>query len=50
MKKSEIYRKAMLVIVDSMKLSAEDKLEILEVLAENESTAKWCEKREDTEE
>lgn len=49
MKKSEIYHKAMMVIVDSMKLSAEEKLEILEVLAENESTAKWCEKREEAE-
>lgn len=49
MKKSEIYHKAMLVIVDSMKLSAEEKLEILETLADNESVAKWNERNEASE-
>lgn len=47
MKKSEVYHKTMLLVVDSMKLSADDKLEILEVLLDNESMAKWSEKQEE---
>lgn len=44
MKKSEIYRLAQCCIVSSISLSAEQKLEILRVLMEQEDVALYVEK------
>lgn len=46
MKKSVLYQLAMLAVVDS-KLDSELKLDVLEVLMNDKSTAEWSEKREE---
>ena len=46
MKKSEIYYSAMLCVLDS-RLGNDRKLEILERLIEDRSTALWSEKHEE---
>ena len=46
MKKSEKYYKAMLAVVNSLILNAEDKLEILEMLVTEKVVAESCEKAE----
>jgi hypothetical protein len=46
MKKSERYHKAMLAVVNSLMLKAEEKIEILETLMEAESVAEYVERQE----
>lgn len=46
MKKSEKYLKAMMVVVDSMKLEASEKLEIIEQLLNDKSVAEFTERHE----
>jgi hypothetical protein len=45
MKKSEMYKAAQLAVLKSEEISAEDKLEILNELLSDESTAIFTEKR-----
>lgn len=45
MKKSERYHMAMLAVVNSLMLKAEDKIEILATLMEDEGVAKYVEKK-----
>ena len=47
MKKSEKYYMAMRVVVDSMKLSANDKLEIIEQFLEDKRIAEYLERDEE---
>ena len=49
MKKSEKYQAAMIAVVNSIKLDAEVKLEVLERLMSDKSTAVWCENQENAE-
>ena len=49
MKKSEKYQAAMVAVVNSIKLDAEVKLEVLEQLMSDKSSAVWCENREKAE-
>ena len=46
MKKSEKYHMAMLAVVNSVSLNAEDKLEVIEMLMTEKSVAEYCEKGE----
>lgn len=46
MKKSEIYQRAIIAVVDDKNLRPFDKLEIIRVLFEEESTARYCERKE----
>lgn len=48
MKKSVLYQLAMVAVVES-KLESELKLDVLEVLMSDKSTAEWSEKREEEE-
>lgn len=47
MKKSEQYKIAQMLVVDSKELSAEEKLEMLKTLMEDESLALYRESQED---
>lgn len=49
MKKSEMYQAAMVAVVNSLKLEADVKLEVLEQLMNDKATAVWCESRENAE-
>jgi len=49
MKNSEIYRKAQIVIVNSISLPAEEKLEIIRKLRIDEDSAKYWEEKEEKE-
>lgn len=46
MNKSEIYRKAQLCVIESDRLLPETKLEIIQLLMSDESTAAWSESYE----
>ena len=50
MKKSEHYEIAMRIVVDSMKISASTKLEVLSTLMQDKSVAEWQERNEKQEE
>lgn len=47
MKKSGIYHMAMMVIVNTVTINAEDKLEILKQLMDDKALAEWSEKQEE---
>jgi hypothetical protein len=49
MKKSAIYKAAQRVVVNSMKLEADEKLEILRELMERENLEKFCEEEAEKE-
>lgn len=46
MKKSEMYKVAQIVVIKSEDISAEDKLEIIDVLMKDERLALWSEEQE----
>lgn len=46
MKKSEIYQRAIISVVDDKNLQPFAKLEIMRVLFEEENTALYCERKE----
>ena len=46
MKRSEIYQRAIISVVDDKNLPPVAKLEIMRVLFEEESTALYCERKE----
>lgn len=47
MKKSEIYTKAMLAVIDDDTLTAPQKLEIIDRLLSDRTVAKWNEEQEE---
>lgn len=47
MKKSELYKLAVLSVIHDNSLDPDDKLEVVELLIDQKSTAAWCEKREE---
>lgn len=47
MKKSEKYYMAMLAVINSNNIFADAKIEIIETLLDNKSTAEWVEEQEE---
>lgn len=46
MKKSELYKLAILSVMHDNALDPEDKLEVVELLIDQKATAAWCEERD----
>jgi hypothetical protein len=46
MKKSDKYNLAILAVIDSARMNAETKLEIIETLMADKSLSEWCEKED----
>lgn len=46
MKKSEHYKKAMIAVINSAVIPAEQKVEILETLVADKKSAEWSENKE----
>lgn len=47
MKKSEVYRLAMVAVAESESLRSEQMVEIIEVLSDDRKLAKWSEEKEE---